>query len=697
MSHYAGMSLHDDLFPRKHKRKPLEEVVRGVYRWSVDHLRELEARMQDNYTPEKLNPLMWVLEEGTKIGLKEARLEQLDAGSMAFILICHFGRWRFPSAAEKETVERRLISSLDSILYWAEYITWHSPDGSTGTETSTQHSGSMKPGQKVDYYVGTVCIGLFELSTQSKPIATAAAVSDRFLKLSLFFWLATVGGKPLIYPSITRHWDPRSGDPTTVLFGLMVSLAPSIDKIVELIHEGSLCLPEEFVRRTIDRMKAFEKPKYIPHLTHFPEETVENKNLKFVAYTARTLMSADRELCYLFSTAQAPELFMRVLVAVNTRVMRAAQSQDQAQKANIVDLMGSNLDAAVCVMQMINLTCDFRPVLHTCKVLQAGVLQLVGNFLSTSPPSHVLKGNHHDIDSALVIIMGVLTDHSLFPKVLRPLCHEMDRHISGLPSRILVPSPEEKEGLGASFKNWKAFSRYLDNTHRVSVCDNLKHPPSKSRGGDAKGVPKACSNCRSVVYCSSQCQIEDWNVRHRQECYNMRIDYLERQGSLSYPYSTRVFYLSSIRHIYEAAMSTPLAAPAVMSRSRIKGVTMMEPIQDIRKMRAFTPEAYTKKLTPFIPAFKLKRFNDIVDHYRQQTNRLVQPGSSAPDAELDLVHSIGYINRLEIHWVVLLRRVRASKTPFGTLYVNIQREAVTSDFEVAQALWFINTPRRSWL
>ncbi|KAF5334311.1 hypothetical protein D9611_014133 [Ephemerocybe angulata] len=471
MSRSSGTTVNDPLFPRKYRMKPLEEVIRGVYRWSIDHIRELTARMRVSYSPDKLDPLMWVLDEGTKIiGLKEARSEQLDAGRAVFTLICYFSSWCFSSDAQRETVERRLISSLDSILDWAEYLAWNSTDGSTGTENNSQHSDD----------VGTVCMGLFQLSTRSESFAAAAALSDRFLKLSLFFWLATVGGRPLIYPSIMRHWDPTSDcmDPTTVLFGLMVPLAPS--KIVELIHEGSLCLPEEFVRRTIDRMKAFGRLKSLPHLTHYPEETVENENLKCIAYTTKALMRADRELCYLFSTAQAPELFMRVLVAVNTRVMQAAQSKGQAQKGHMVDLMGSNLDAAVCVMDMINLTCDFRPVLHTCKVLQAGVLQLAGNFLSTSTPSHVLKGNDNDINSALVIIMGVLTDHSLFPKVLRPLCHEMERHIAGLPSlsQVLGPNSEEKKRLGASFRTWKAFSRYLDNTRRVSVCDNLKVSPT---------------------------------------------------------------------------------------------------------------------------------------------------------------------------------------------------------------------------
>ncbi|KAH6906868.1 hypothetical protein BKA70DRAFT_1563301 [Coprinopsis sp. MPI-PUGE-AT-0042] len=58
----------------------------------------------------------------------------------------------------------------------------------------------------------------------------------------------------------------------------------------------------------------------------------------------------------------------------------------------------------------------------------------------------------------------------------------------------------------------------------VTFCDNNQHHDYSPK---TNTVTRSCSGCRLVVYCSQECQREDWKNRHRKECDSMRLTYLE--------------------------------------------------------------------------------------------------------------------------------------------------------------------------
>ncbi|KAF6765501.1 hypothetical protein DFP72DRAFT_1108302 [Ephemerocybe angulata] len=56
----------------------------------------------------------------------------------------------------------------------------------------------------------------------------------------------------------------------------------------------------------------------------------------------------------------------------------------------------------------------------------------------------------------------------------------------------------------------------------VIMCSNLNHVTSRVNDEASCGKPKTCGGCRSVIYCSKECQEEDWNELHLKECRALR-------------------------------------------------------------------------------------------------------------------------------------------------------------------------------
>ena len=61
-----------------------------------------------------------------------------------------------------------------------------------------------------------------------------------------------------------------------------------------------------------------------------------------------------------------------------------------------------------------------------------------------------------------------------------------------------------------------------DRTASGLVCSMCRGgPPSASSGGEAK--LKACGRCRSVLYCSQECQKQHWGEGgHKEACPQLR-------------------------------------------------------------------------------------------------------------------------------------------------------------------------------
>ncbi|TEB28873.1 hypothetical protein FA13DRAFT_1735388 [Coprinellus micaceus] len=102
------------------------------------------------------------------------------------------------------------------------------------------------------------------------------------LRLCLFWWVATHNGGLLLYLSDCRMPQPNADCPdrSITLFSWCAEGNPR--ELAKAIMEGEHCAPELFARRTNERMRSLVKLNSVPHLSHYPDFTLEHTNLRML-------------------------------------------------------------------------------------------------------------------------------------------------------------------------------------------------------------------------------------------------------------------------------------------------------------------------------------------------------------------------------------------------------------------------------
>ncbi|KAF6760904.1 hypothetical protein DFP72DRAFT_881748 [Ephemerocybe angulata] len=81
----------------------------------------------------------------------------------------------------------------------------------------------------------------------------------------------------------------------------------------------------------------------------------------------------------------------------------------------------------------------------------------------------------------------------------------------------------------------------------VHICDNY----TCTHRYHATQVSKECSGCYSVVYCSPECQSEDWEKWHRHECSKARADHSRLKSCDEwYSHQNRAYHLAYVQLMY---------------------------------------------------------------------------------------------------------------------------------------------------
>ncbi|KAH6901828.1 hypothetical protein BKA70DRAFT_1405217 [Coprinopsis sp. MPI-PUGE-AT-0042] len=84
------------------------------------------------------------------------------------------------------------------------------------------------------------------------------------------------------------------------------------------------------------------------------------------------------------------------------------------------------------------------------------------------------------------------------------------------------------------------------------VCDNANHLAQSAQREQAWGdYSKECAGCTTTVYCSKECQREDWETRHRDECRSLRRFAADlKRDAMCYRPRHRSWHINFIKEAY---------------------------------------------------------------------------------------------------------------------------------------------------
>ncbi|KAG2003736.1 hypothetical protein CC2G_004318 [Coprinopsis cinerea AmutBmut pab1-1] len=117
----------------------------------------------------------------------------------------------------------------------------------------------------------------------------------------------------------------------------------------------------------------------------------------------------------------------------------------------------------------------------------------------------------------------------------------------------------------SGFRNFQmrldVMGRIKDSPAAYDFCNNETHRSTVGAGVDpsTQRNHRACSQCRSVFYCSRECQKEDWKRRHKSECPSIRSCSIGHQHSeIMYSYRHRVFSLQLALKMFQEQISNTI-------------------------------------------------------------------------------------------------------------------------------------------
>ncbi|KAH6901643.1 hypothetical protein BKA70DRAFT_1405559 [Coprinopsis sp. MPI-PUGE-AT-0042] len=174
-------------------------------------------------------------------------------------------------------------------------------------------------------------------------------------------------------------------------------------------------------------------------------------------------------------------------------------------------------------------------------ILDAGFLKVISRGLVMTNP---IDTNTQTFTRYLV---HTLVSYTAYPRTVSSLGRAVDQMD---PNEL-----SSQSGLPRVGEYWKHLRQSLTNrayewrlhgskTHH-HLCDSVAQHDAPSYGPS-----RSCSRCRMVVYCSSKCQKDDWEARHRVECDPMWETYLDRcAAGIRYSQRSRAFHQEIVLNI----------------------------------------------------------------------------------------------------------------------------------------------------
>ncbi|KAG2003734.1 hypothetical protein CC2G_004316 [Coprinopsis cinerea AmutBmut pab1-1] len=227
--------------------------------------------------------------------------------------------------------------------------------------------------------------------------------------------------------------------------------------------------------------------------------------------------------------------------------------------------------------QLNNICAPYSPPLkNLAEALSGGLMAVVLDLLRQTPvPPRGSREKRHGLN-----LCNLFLPYVWYPRGLLTLGHSLGKtpNIGDIEDEI-----RGKRHLALDWIGWMGLQfngkQALEGINKASctaICDNETHRTTCVNDNELtiQGF-KMCSGCHSVCYCSRTCQKEDWKRRHRNECSDMRVSYLDRRKrKIHYTPTDRLYQIILLEEIYdteaeEAAKMTAKAYPGYHPRELI--------------------------------------------------------------------------------------------------------------------------------
>ncbi|KAF5309715.1 hypothetical protein D9611_014444 [Ephemerocybe angulata] len=183
------------------------------------------------------------------------------------------------------------------------------------------------------------------------------------------------------------------------------------------------------------------------------------------------------------------------------------------------------------------------------ELVDGGFVEYIGRLLDLFP-------ENMDYDPELVDrverVIQILGSQMIHPHVTSRL-QEVATKVEGLARRCRDPVLKDAcDALYEKFQNMNRIHNSFVKGH-VYLCDNQKCGRQLRPNSSESTVPasKKCSGCSTVIYCSVQCQEDDWAEMHQSECSRLRVEYFCRKARRHrYPPSVRAYHVAYFEYLF---------------------------------------------------------------------------------------------------------------------------------------------------
>ncbi|KAJ3538004.1 hypothetical protein NMY22_g5358 [Coprinellus aureogranulatus] len=418
----------------------------------------------------------------------------------------------------RTAISERIQENLDGICMWINFLLTF---GLSIDMETTPGKDFRKP---YFYHAQLLC----DLMDCDGDILRALLSGTRFFDLILRIWM-TEGKEGELFMNIT------SPNPCPIITLMMKTLQQDVGR--EMLLQRIRVRPPTFQYHFVDRIK----------MRAIQIIEVEVPTARQVGYidtllSISEILLADKEPLDLRRSFVKQAYLTEFCTVLNAISMEAGMRPDRHT------VMPAMLRPTHKLFSLV-MTENARAARNYAELLEGDMLTHLVRVLVWLPDH---DRSAADVGKILLQLMGMYTIYPVFIKQL--MSTKLPEQLAAKLYKNPHIAPVWDDFRAALRDRMEAYTTMTDGSGHL--CDNFSpntaqcdHTARMRRPPNDKG--KQCSGCSYVVYCSEECQKQDWQERHRDECKRARLDHRRRRSNgVWYSHMSRAFHSHFVATMY---------------------------------------------------------------------------------------------------------------------------------------------------